>query len=396
MPSLGASIIKHSSLESPLTSYLPYPEINKGEQALTEFGPDARQISLEKWLSLQLGQDLIGVSASSDASFRRYFRYTLSDRSLIAMDAPPETEDCRPFVKVASLLAGAGVLVPDVIAEDLDRGFLLLSDLGSQTFLEVMTSDAFDMSNASPMFEAAIDSLILIQRSGKQKLLPPYDGKLLHRELELFVEWYLQRHLGLDIDPELRRLLDSLFDQLVDQVSAQATTFVHRDYMPRNLMVADDQFLEGHNNTPIIPGVLDFQDAVCGPISYDPICLFKDAFISWPENVVRSGLQQYWVKAVAAELPVPEDFEAFLRDCDYMGAQRHLKVIGIFSRICHRDGKPRYLTDVPRFFAYLDTVAKRRPELSALSRLLKVVKQRTSESIANNAAAIDISSEEKV
>lgn len=343
---------------------------------MTDFGPDARQISLEKWLSAQLNQDLDGVSASSDASFRRYFRYNLADRSVIAMDAPPETEDCEPFVKVAGILAETGVLVPEIIAADIERGFLLLSDLGTQTYLDVMSSDVFSVSDAKPIFSAAIDTLVLIQRSAGRELLPPYDRALLHRELEIFTDWYLHRHLGITVDGELRTLLDTLFDQLLVQILSQATTLVHRDYMPRNLMMTDIHALKNPVRTPIVPGVLDFQDAVCGPISYDAICLFKDAFISWPESDVKAWLKEYWGKAVTAELPVPKDFDSFFRDCDYMGVQRHLKVIGIFSRICHRDGKPRYLEDVPRFFAYLETVAGRRPELSALSELLQFVRDR--------------------
>lgn len=343
---------------------------------MTDIGPDARQISLEKWLSIQLNQDLAGVSASSDASFRRYFRYNLGGRSVIAMDAPPETEDCEPFVKVAGILAAAGVLVPEIIAGDVERGFLLLSDLGAHTYLDVMTSDVFNVADAKPMFSAAIDTLILIQRSDGRELLPRYDRALLLRELGIFTDWYLQRHLGIAINTDLRALLNTLFDQLLVQILSQATTLVHRDYMPRNLMMTDIQALNDPIHTPIVPGVLDFQDAVCGPISYDPVCLFKDAFISWPESDVKDGLKEYWGKAIAAELPVPKDFAAFFRDCDYMGVQRHLKVIGIFSRICHRDGKSRYLEDVPRFFSYLEAVAGRRPELSALSELLQFVRER--------------------
>ena len=342
---------------------------------MTDFRPDERQISLEKWLSVQLSQDLVGVSASSDASFRRYFRYHLADRSVIAMDAPPETEDCVPFVKVAGMLAEAGVLVPEILAEDVERGFLLLSDLGSQTYLDVMVSDSFNMADAAPLFSAAIDTLILIQRSGGREHLPSYDRTLLRRELEIFTDWYLHRHLGLEINVGLRALLDGLFDQLLDEILSQAMTLVHRDYMPRNLMMTDIHALNNPAGIPIVPGVLDFQDAVCGPISYDAICLFKDAFISWPESDVKNWLIEYWGKAVAAQLPVPKDFDSFFRDCDYMGVQRHLKVIGIFSRICHRDGKPRYLEDVSRFFAYLETVAGRRPELSALAELLQVVSE---------------------
>ncbi len=327
---------------------------------------DARQQQLEQWLSNTYGRELSGVSASSDASFRRYFRYQLNGQSLVAMDAPPATEDCRPFVQIAHMLSKAGVVVPEIVAEDLEQGFLLLSDLGRDTYLQVMLAEDFELSRADALFSRAIESLLLMQQIDAEKVLPSYDETLLRRELMLFPEWYLQRHLAMDLtgefDGELQSLLNELFDVLITQVLAQQKCFVHRDFMPRNLMAADSDLAPA--------GVLDFQDAVYGPISYDPICLFKDAFISWPEAKVEQWLKQYWQQAKTLELPVPDTFEAFYRDCDYMGAHRHLKVIGIFARICHRDGKPHYLKDVPRFFAYLKAVAERRPELSALAKIL--------------------------
>jgi aminoglycoside/choline kinase family phosphotransferase len=189
--------------------------------------------------------------------------------------------------------------------------------------------------------------------------LPEYDEALLRRELELFPHWYLQQHLGLAIDADLQASLDSLFQHLIDHALSQAKVFVHRDFMPRNLMVSEPN-----------PGVLDFQDAVRGPISYDPICLFKDAFISWPEKKVEQWLGRYWQQALDSGLPVPSSFEQFQYDCDLMGLHRHLKVIGIFARICHRDGKPRYLEDAPRFFNYIATVAARRPDIPGLAAVL--------------------------
>ena len=317
--------------------------------------PDARQRELEQWVSTFCGEPLQGQPASSDASFRRYFRFHCQGESLIAMDAPPATEDCRPFVQVAQLLADAGVHVPEIKAHDLDRGFLLLSDLGTQTYLDVITAD-----NADPLFSDAIAALIAIQSASQPGVLPNYDEALLRRELELFPEWFLQGHRNIDLNEEWRALLDRLFDQLIELVLGQNQVFVHRDFMPRNLMISEPN-----------PGVIDFQDAVYGPISYDPICLFKDAFLSWPQAQVQQWLQQYWQQAKAAGLAVPDSFEQFLFDCDVMGVQRHLKVIGIFARICHRDGKPHYLSDVPRFFTYLKEVAKRRPELEALRKLLQ-------------------------
>ena len=198
-------------------------------------------------------------------------------------------------------------------------------------------------------------------------MLPEYDAALLRRELALFSEWYLQRHLGLTLDSALRQQLDELFEQLITQILSQSQVYVHRDFMPRNLMINEVNKLG--------VGVLDFQDAVYGPVSYDPACLFKDAFISWPEQKVTQWLSAYWQQAQQAGIPVPDRFSDFQRDCDFMGAQRHLKVIGIFARICHRDGKPRYLEDVPRFVDYLTGVAERRPELSALAKLLQLLSE---------------------
>ncbi|ARN74308.1 aminoglycoside phosphotransferase family protein [Oceanicoccus sagamiensis] len=327
---------------------------------------DSRQYQLEQWLADQLGAQLTGVAAGSDAGFRRYFRYQHNGRSLIAMDAPPETEDCRPFIKVAAMLAESGVLVPEILAQDLEQGFLLLSDLGLQTYLDVMNSEGFSLSQADTYFADAISALIKFQLTSQPDQLPPYDEALLRRELSLFPEWYLQRHLGLTLDAELTNLLEQLFDQLINHIQPQHRVYVHRDYMPRNLMVNQGSGV----------GVLDFQDAVYGPISYDISCLFKDAFISWPEQKVSEWLSSYWSQAQQAGLPVPEQFADFQRDCDIMGAQRHLKVIGIFARICHRDGKPRYLADTTRFFKYLNTVAQRRPELPALKQLLALLETR--------------------
>ncbi len=323
-----------------------------------ETGQDERKSALDAWVSMQIGQQVSGQTASADASFRRYFRYKFADgdsqRSLIGMDAPPPQEDCRPFVRIAGLFADAGVHVPHIIAQDLQRGFLLLPDMGTETWLTVLNDD-----NADERFGRAIDALIRIQRISQPNVLPVYDEALLRRELELFPEWYLKRHLGIEVDAALRAELDVIFDLLVARALRQGQVYVHRDYMPRNLMDSDPD-----------PGILDFQDAVYGPVSYDITSLFKDAFISWPEPRVLGWLELYWQRARAAALPVPASFDQFLHDCDLMGAQRHLKVIGIFARICHRDGKPKYLQDVPRFVAYLRTVIARRDELAPLGALL--------------------------
>ena len=299
------------------------------------------------------------IPASSDASFRRYFRWEAEGRSLVIMDAPPPQEDCRPFVKVAGLLADAGLHVPEILAADLQRGFLLLSDLGRRTYLDVI-----DDSNADALFDDAIRALIALQRLPVSSPLPAYDEALLRRELQLFPEWYVQRHLGDSFSAAQQAVWERICQLLIDSALRQPKVLVHRDYMPRNLMLS----------TPN-PGVLDFQDAVIGPVTYDITSLFKDAFLSWPEERVERWLQQYWESARAAGIPVQDSFDEFRHASDLMGLQRHLKVIGIFARICHRDGKPRYLADVPRFFAYIDTVTARRPELAELRALLQELPQ---------------------
>jgi aminoglycoside/choline kinase family phosphotransferase len=294
------------------------------------------------------------TAASSDASFRRYFRWEGAGRSFVVMDAPPPQENCKPFVDIAFLLAKSGINVPKIYAEDLERGFLLLNDLGNQTYLDVIDSE-----NADDLFKDALQALLAFQQLPMVAPLPSYDVALLRRELELFPEWYVKRELGIEFDAAQQMLWQNVTELLIDSALAQPKVLVHRDYMPRNLMLSEPN-----------PGVLDFQDAVYGPVTYDVTCLFKDAFLSWPEAHVRGWLEDYWQQAGALDIPVQPDFEDFLRASDLMGVQRHLKVIGIFARICHRDGKPRYLADVPRFFAYIDAVIARRPELAELDVLL--------------------------
>ena len=292
--------------------------------------------------------------ASADASFRRYFRLRHQGRSWIVMDAPPENEDCRPFVKVGGLLLAAGVHVPRVLAQDLAQGLLLLSDLGTRTYLDVLTAD-----NADALFMPAIDALILWQRASTPGLLPEYDEALLRRELGLFPDWYIGRHLGIELEPAERSGLEQVFQRLVDAALRQPRGYVHRDFMPRNLMLSEPN-----------PGVLDFQDAVFGPLAYDPLCLFKDAFLSWPAARVEHWLNVYHQRACAAGVPLPA-WETFRRDCDWIGVQRHLKVLGIFARLCHRDHKPKYLEDTPRFLRYILDVLPAYPELEPLLRLFE-------------------------
>jgi aminoglycoside/choline kinase family phosphotransferase len=325
---------------------------------------DVRLQHLKVWLDEQLANLFADqgwgavppatlTAASSDASFRRYFRWEGAGRSFVVMDAPPPQENCKPFVDIAFLLAKSGINVPKIYAEDLERGFLLLNDLGNKTYLDVI-----DGENADALFDDAMKALLAFQQLPMVAPLPSYDVALLRRELELFPEWYVKRELGVEFNSTQQQQWQQISDLLIDSALAQPKVLVHRDYMPRNLMLSEPN-----------PGVLDFQDAVYGPVTYDVTCLFKDAFLSWPEERVRGWLENYWQQASALNIPVHPDFEDFLRASDLMGVQRHLKVIGIFARICHRDGKPRYLADVPRFFSYIEAVIARRPELAELQAL---------------------------
>jgi aminoglycoside/choline kinase family phosphotransferase len=321
---------------------------------------DTRRAALERWLSAQLHGACFSLApASADASFRRYFRATLDDgRSYVAMDAPPDKEDCRPFVHVAALLQAAGVHAPRVHCQDLAQGFLLLSDLGTRTYLEVINED-----NAPALFADATDALIRWQLATREGELPPYDEALLRREMQLFPDWYVSRHLEVQLSSAQSALLEQVFRVLLDSALAQPRVYVHRDYMPRNLMLSEPN-----------PGVLDFQDAVLGPITYDAVSLLRDAFLSWEEERVLDWSARYWEKAKRAALPVPADFGEFWRAFEWMGLQRHLKVLGIFARINYRDGKPRYLQDTPRFIRYARDVGKRYAALSPLMRLLDELK----------------------
>jgi aminoglycoside/choline kinase family phosphotransferase len=316
--------------------------------------------ALERWIADRFpDKDFALAPASADASFRRYFRVAFADgqpRTLIAMDAPPEREDCRPFVHVARLLADAGLHAPRVIDQDLDNGFLLLSDLGNTTYLAALEADA---TQADRLFADATDAIVKWQLASRAGELPPYDAALLRRELDLFPDWYVAKHLGVTLAPAQAAALERTFALILASNLAQPRVYVHRDYMPRNLMVCDPN-----------PGVLDFQDAVYGPITYDVVCLFKDAFISWEEERVLDWTVRYWEKARRVRLPVDADFGAFFRDLEWMGLQRHLKVAGIFARLAHRDGKHAYLEDTPRFIGYIRSVCRRYDALKPLAVLL--------------------------
>jgi aminoglycoside/choline kinase family phosphotransferase len=293
--------------------------------------------------------------ASADAGFRSYWRATgTGGASLVVMDSPPALEDVRPWLRMHELLERGGVRVPRVLARDVERGFLLLEDLGPDTLLHVI-----DAGNADAHFDAAIDQLLLIQAIPAPGDLPLYDEALLARELRLFDEWFLGRHLGATLECGDLDALDLVYRVLIDSALAQPRVLVHRDFMPRNLM-------------PVPRGlaVLDFQDAVLGPVAYDPTSLFKDAFLSWPPARVEAWLRGYHARALAAGVPVPVAPDRFLRDAALIGVQRHLKVLGIFARLHHRDGKPKYIADASRFLAYLDDVLPRYPELAPLAGVL--------------------------
>lgn len=316
-----------------------------------------RQQQLSDWLSsLYPQQHFTLAPASADASFRRYFRATFADGSTqIIMDAPPQHEDCKPFLHVGKLFEAAGVHVPQVHAQNLARGFLLLSDLGNTTYLQALNVD-----NARELYGAATAALIKIQLASKPDDLPLYDEALLRRELNLFSEWYIARHLGMSLSAKQQAKLEACFRRILANNLAQPRVVVHRDYHSRNLM-----YVPGNN-----PGILDFQDAVFGPITYDLASLFKDAYIKWDEEAVMDWLIRYWEQARRAGLPVRTDFGEFYRDYEMMGVQRHLKVLGIFARLYHRDGKDGYLQDMPRVMEYLLKACERYIDLKPLLNLL--------------------------
>lgn len=310
---------------------------------------------LQGWLDREFsGADFTLAPASADASFRRYFRVTLPDRTLIAMDAPPQHEDCKPFLHVAEVFGAAGVNVPEVLAKDLQQGFLLLTDLGHTTYLS-----ALNEADADRLYRDAMEALLRIQMASRPGVLPPYDEALLTREMRLFPEWYVDKHLGCALDDRQQTALQQVFDTLNRNILAQGQVYVHRDYHSRNLMVCDDN-----------PGILDFQDAVHGAITYDLVSLLKDAYIRWEEEQVIDWVVRFWEGARKAGLPVPADFSEFYRDFEWMGAQRHIKVLGIFARLYHRDGKAGYLDDMPLVMDYLRRACARYVELRPLLRLL--------------------------
>jgi len=318
-----------------------------------------REQQLTVWLQGQFPEATFTLApASADASFRRYFRATFDDGTTrIIMDAPPEHEDCQPFLHVGKLFEQAGTHVPHAYAEDLEQGFLLLSDLGNTTYLQALTPD-----NARALYAKATDALIKIQLASNEAELPPYDEALLLREMRLFPEWYINKHLNITLTEAQNAKLEAVFARIVANNLSQPRVYVHRDYHSRNLMVTEPN-----------PGIIDFQDAVYGPITYDLASLFKDAYIKWEEPQIIDYLIGYWQNARRAGLPVHEDFGQFYWDFEWMGVQRHIKVLGIFARLCHRDGKDGYLKDMPLVMSYLRAAAARyvdlRPSFNLLNEL---------------------------
>ncbi|WIX07800.1 aminoglycoside phosphotransferase family protein [Xanthomonas oryzae] len=325
---------------------------------MTSLHPDTARDALRlHWAQQALDDPQASLQrASVDAGFRSYWRTQGRGVDRILMDAPPQLENVAPWLRMHALLGAHGVRVPQVLAQDLENGFLLLEDLGVPTLAQVLTD-----ANADDLLDGAIGQLLLLQ-----KIPPPADSgvfgeALLQRDASLFEEWFLGRHLGVQLDCAHAGQLQLVQRRLMDNALAQPRVFTHRDFMPRNLMPAPDG-----------PAVLDFQDCVIGPIAYDPISLFKDTSVSWPLARVDGWLQRYHARASAAGLPVPP-LAQFLRDADWMGVQRHLKNLGIFSRLSHRDGKHWYLDNVPRFMAYLDEILPRYAELAPLIGLLDEV-----------------------
>jgi aminoglycoside/choline kinase family phosphotransferase len=359
-------------------------------QDFTHHSADRRLELLEAWLrghATRYALDLGTLApASSDASFRRYFRLAgkaaqgESAATLIAVDAPPP-EKCREFVQVAQLLGNAGVHVPRVLETDFDAGFMLVTDLGTESYLGALTAaqNDNDPRRARTLMRDALDALIRWQLTSREDVLPPFDEAFLRREMELMPEWFIGRHLGREVDDNTRGLLDRTFALLIASARAQPQAFMLRDFMPRNLMVCAAPNAASEASPKANPGVLDFQDAVYGPITYDVASLLRDAFLSWDEEFELDCFVYYWERAKKAGLPVDPDFGEFYRQIEWMGLQRHIKVLGLFCRINYRDSKPHYMKDLPRFIGYARKVAERYAPLRPFAKLLDDLEGRSNE-----------------
>ena len=318
-----------------------------------------RELQITEWLNNILkNQEYTIKPASSDASFRRYFRIVSSNQSYILMDAPPEKENSKPFVDIANVLFNAGLNVPKIHKADLKKGFLLLSDLGNKTYL-----DELNQQNASLLYRDAYLALIKIQKNADTQSLKPYNDSLLMKELSLFPDWYLKLHKSYQMNDSEKNILGLTFDLLIKNINSHTQVFVHRDFHSRNLMFCNGDL--GEN-----PGILDFQDAVKGSIVYDLVSLFKDAYIVWKEEEIMDWLIRYWEKAKQNKLKVQDDFAEFYRDFEWMGVQRHLKVLGIFARLNYRDHKANYLSDLPAVENYLRRACERYKDFHPLLKLM--------------------------
>jgi len=318
-----------------------------------------RELQITEWLNNILkNQEYTIKPASSDASFRRYFRIVSSNQSYILMDAPPEKENSKPFVEIANVLFNAGLNVPKIHKADFKKGFLLLSDLGNKTYL-----DELNQQNASLLYRDAYLALIKIQKNADTQSLKPYNDSLLMKELSLFPDWYLKLHKSYQMNDSEKNILGLTFDLLIKNINSHTQVFVHRDFHSRNLMFCNGDL--GEN-----PGILDFQDAVKGSIVYDLVSLFKDAYIVWKEEEIMDWLIRYWEKAKQNKLKVQDDFAEFYRDFEWMGVQRHLKVLGIFARLNYRDHKANYLSDLPAVENYLRRACERYKDFHPLLKLM--------------------------
>jgi aminoglycoside/choline kinase family phosphotransferase len=364
----------------------PAPSPNSPALAASEiqWADPARQALFAAWFDRvqnahQLDASTLGL-ASADASFRRYFRVQGPHGTRVIMDAPPDKENCQPFVDIANLLTQAGLHAPDILDWDQSHGFMLLTDLGTLTMMQFMDArgdlnPAYSVTgqalSAPPLdlYLGAVDTLVQWQLASRPNVLPPYDHALLLRELELFPQWYIGAHRQVTLDAAQRKVLDDSFALLIENNLSWPSVYVHRDFMPRNLMVPLEGLPPQLDATTL--GVLDFQDAVYGPITYDIASLMRDAFLSWDEDFCLDVTIRYWEKARKAGLPVGDDFGEFYRGVEWMGLQRHLKVAGIFARLTLRDGKPKYLADTPRFIHYIRSTCSRYMQLKPLLRLVE-------------------------
>ena len=375
-------MLPHSAPTTPATPSAPCAT----SSTTIAWADPARQTAFDRWwVQVQAVHGLDTDSlhlASADASFRRYFRVNSGQGSRIVMDAPPDKENSQPFVDIAALLQRAGLRAPEVLDWDAAHGFMLLTDLGALTMMQLMVSRG-DLNpeysvtgqtlSAPPLdlYLGAVDTLVQWQLASKPDVLPPYDHALLLRELELFPQWYLGAHRQITLDAAQRKVLDDTFALLIENNLSWPSVYVHRDFMPRNLMVPLAGLPKTLDATTL--GVLDFQDAVYGPITYDIASLMRDAFLSWDEDFCLDVTIRYWEKARKAGLPVGDDFGEFYRAVEWMGLQRHLKIAGIFARLTLRDGKPHYLADTPRFIHYIRSTCGRYRELKPLLRLVEKV-----------------------